>query len=104
MSSSTTPVGTSTTTRSIDWSSQRHGLNGAVAALDGVNLVGLDADKARELLVRHGGNSKDVLGEGDVYDVSSGVGFTGDPIESVWVFPPNYYVERAVPGFGSEDR
>lgn len=48
--------------------------------------------------------ARDVLGDGDRYDTALWVGFTGDPVESVWVFPPNYYVERAVPGLGREDR
>jgi hypothetical protein len=72
----------------------------AVAALEGVNLIGLAAGDARELLVRLGGDPRDVLGDSDRYDLALCVGFTGDPVESVWVFPPNYYVERAVPGSG----
>jgi hypothetical protein len=75
----------------------------AVAGLDGANLVGSDAEAARALLVAAGGDPRDVLGDGDTYDLALGIGLTGDPVERVWVFPPNYYVERGVPGFGLED-
>jgi hypothetical protein len=75
----------------------------AVAALDGVNLVGRDAEKARALLVAAGGNPRDALGDGDTYDLALGIGLAGDPVESVWVFPPNYYAERGEPGFGQKD-
>jgi hypothetical protein len=42
----------------------------AVAALDGVNLVGSDAETARTLLVAAGGSPRDVLGDGDTYDLA----------------------------------
>jgi len=70
----------------------------AVAEIDGLNLVGASSQEACDVLRRFGANPIDALGDGTIFASDLGVGLTGDPVESVCLFPPGYYSAHGING------
>jgi hypothetical protein len=70
----------------------------AVAEIDGFNLVGASAEQACDVLRRLGARPIDALGDGTTFAADLGVGLTGDPVDSVCLFPPGYYAAHGIDG------
>jgi hypothetical protein len=58
--------------------------------LGGVPLVGAPAAEVVRAL-RAAGSEPEREDDGRLYAHALGIGFMGDPVESVWIYPPGYY-------------
>jgi hypothetical protein len=62
-----------------------------LVTLNGLPLVGTTASDVVALINSLGVEPRDLDGDGRMYAHDLGLGFMGDPIESVWFYPPGYY-------------
>jgi len=62
-----------------------------LVTLDGLPLIATPAADVVALVRALDAEPRDIDGDGRVYVHGLGFGFMGDPVESVWMYPPGHY-------------